>query len=327
MGSKMSATVSEETTSSPATDQSQETSGISYVVVGIPAYNEEHGIASTVLGAKEYVDEVIVVDDGSSDQTAERARQAGATVVQHQTNKGKGAAVKTLFEHVQDIGCEALVILDGDGQHLPRDIPTVAKPVLDGDADLTIGSRYLENKSDDETPLYRRFGQRVLDLLTTSSAGVDLTDTQSGFRALSPTAIEQLTIQANGISVESEMIDIAVQCNLTIEEAPIDVRYEGIDGQTYNPLHHGLAVVLFILRLVRDKHPLLFFGVPGLLLTIAGTLYGLNGILIYQNTGNFYPAKVLVSGFASIVGVLGIFCGLILNRISNMIAELHEVVN
>jgi len=323
----MSATTSEEAANTPTTEQTRTTRGVSYVVVGIPAYNEEHGIASTVLGAKEHVDDVIVVDDGSPDRTGERARQAGATVVQHETNKGKGAAVKTLFEYVQELGCDALVVLDGDGQHLPQNIPTVAKPILDGNADLTIGSRYLENKAEDETPLYRRFGQRLLDTLTTRSTGINLTDTQSGFRAFSPTAVEELSLKADGISVESEMIELAVERDLTIEEAPIDVRYEGIDGQTYNPLHHGLAVVLFILRLIRDKHPLLFFSVPGFVLTVAGALYGLNGILIYQNTGNFYPAKILVSGFTTIVGTLGVFCGLILNRISNMIAEIHEVKN
>ena len=319
------ATTHQPDAATPFVDQPETITGVSYVVVGIPAYNEEHAIASTVLGAKQYVDDVIVVDDGSADQTAERARQAGATVLEHETNKGKGAAIKTLFSHVRELDCDALVLLDGDGQHVPHDIPAVAEPILDDDADITIGSRYLEPNADDETPRYRRFGQRVLDVLTTGSTGTDLTDTQSGFRAFSSSTVENLSLQSNGISVESEMIDAAVQQDLAIEETPIDIRYEGIDGQTYNPLHHGLAVVMFILRLVRDKHPLLFFGVPGLVLTVVGALYGLNGILVYQNTGNFYPAKVLVSGFTTIVGVLGVFCGLILNRISNMIADLQEV--
>ncbi|NHN58585.1 MULTISPECIES: glycosyltransferase family 2 protein [Halorussus] len=302
------------------------TKSVSHVVVGIPAYNEEHAIASTVLGAKKYVDRVIVVDDGSTDKTAERARQAGATVIQHETNKGKGSAIKTLFTYIDSLEWDVLVVLDGDGQHLPSDIPTVTEPILKNDADISIGSRYLEQDPENETPRYRRFGQRVLDLLTTGSTGVKLTDTQSGFRAFSPATVKNLPLRSNGICVESEMIDAAVQQGLRIKETPIDIRYDGVEGQTYNPLRHGLSVVAFFLRLVRDRHPLLFFGVPGALLTLAGTMYGIDAILVYQQTGEFYPAKVLVSGFVTIIGILGVFCGLILNQISAIIAELTEVI-
>lgn len=321
---------------SPTTNRQQQTTAASVEVstrqveqtgllVGIPAYNEEIGIGSTILAAKRHADHVVVVDDGSADNTVEIAKQAGATVLQHETNRGKGGAVKTLLEFARSTECDALVLIDGDGQHKPSDIPQVIEPVLSDDVDLVIGSRYLEKDPDDETPFYRRIGQRTLDVLTTGRTGENLTDTQSGFRALSTDAIESLRLQTEGIGVESEMIDTAIRQDLSITEASIDVRYEGIDGQTYNPLHHGLTVVTFILKLVRDQHPLIFFGLPGLVLTVAGALYGLDAILIYQSTGTFYPAKVLVSGFVTIIGTLGIFCGLILNRISNMIDRIHEV--
>ncbi|WP_157533251.1 glycosyltransferase family 2 protein, partial [Haloferax profundi] len=147
-------------------------------VVGIPAYNEEVGIGSTVLAAQQYADEVVVVDDGSTDNTVPIASASGATVIVHEENQGKGAAVQTLLNHAQQTGCDAFVILDGDGQHHPRDIPQVVTPVIEGDSDLVIGSRYIEGGPDDETPLYRRFGQRVLDFLTAGSSGQNLTDTQ-----------------------------------------------------------------------------------------------------------------------------------------------------
>ncbi|QLG27404.1 glycosyltransferase family 2 protein [Halorarum halophilum] len=295
------------------------------VLVGIPAYNEEVGIGSVVLAAKEYADEVIVIDDGSADKTVDIATQAGATVVEHSENSGKGRAVQTLLQEVESRDFGALVLLDGDGQHVPADIPDVTEPVLEGDCDIAIGSRYLAGKQT-ETPFHRRFGQRVLDIMTTGSARTKVTDSQSGFRALSPAAAQDLRIRTDGMGVESEMINDATQKGLSIQEIPIDVRYDGIDGQTHNPFRHGLGVLMFILQLVRDRHPLLFFGIPGSVLTLFGALYGLDAILVYQTSGTFYPAKVLVAGFSTIIGVLGVFCGLILNQIATMVANLEGVV-
>lgn len=292
------------------------------ILVGIPAYNEEIAIGSVIHKCQEYGGDVVVVDDGSTDDTVEIAEAAGATVIEHETNKGKGRAVQTLFNYAQKQDIEALVLLDGDGQHLPTDIPAVAEPVLEGDTDMIIGSRYLESET--ETPVYRRLGQRVLDAFTFGSTGAKVTDSQSGFRALAPAAIERLTIRTDGMGVESEMIGSATESGLTIEEVPIDIRYEGVDGQTHNPLRHGLSVVVFLVQLVRDRHPLLFFGLPGAVLLLAGSLYGINGILIYQNTGEFYPAKIFGAGFLTVLGALGVFAGLVLNQISNMISELDQ---
>lgn len=294
------------------------------ILVAIPAYNEELAIGSTIHKAQQYAPEVVVVDDGSSDSTATVARRAGATVIEHEENKGKGAAIQTVLDYAAGDEWEATVLLDGDGQHLPEDISAVVDPVLQSDADLVIGSRYLESEGDDETPLYRRFGQRVLDVLTTRSSGAEVTDSQSGFRALSPTAVEEMHVSTDGIGVESEMINDAAEKDIQMTEVPIDVRYDGIDGQTYNPLHHGLSVLVFLVQLVRDRHPLVFFGIPGATLLLFGALYGLDGILIYQNSGVFYPAKVLVAGFASILGTLGVFAGLVLNQTANMLAEVSQ---
>lgn len=294
------------------------------IIVGIPAYNEEVGIGSVILRASEYASEVVVVDDGSTDQTVEVAREAGATVIEHETNSGKGAAVQTLFDHVAGRSFDAFVLIDGDGQHVPSDIPQVAGPVSERESDLVVGSRYLEDSAEDETPRYRRFGQQVLDVLTMGSSRTNVTDSQSGFRAFSPRAVEQLELNSESFGVESEMISEAANKGLAIEERSIDVRYEGIDGQTQNPLRHGLSVVTFLLMLVRDRHPLLFFGVPGLLFLTIGAFYGVDAILVYRASGTFYPGKILVSGFLSVLGTLGLFIGLVLNRIGNMIAEIDS---
>ena len=288
------------------------------IVVGIPTYNEEVAIGSVVLNSQQYADEVIVVDDGSSDQTAEIAAQAGATVIKHPENKGKGGAIKTLLSHAQNRDLDALVLLDGDGQHVPRDIPDVADPVLQEECDLTIGSRYLgEEKT--ETPLHRRFGQRVLDYLTLGSSGQNLTDTQSGFRAFSPDALATLNIRTDGMGVESEMIGEASENNLDIKEVPIDVRYDEIDGQTYSPMQHGLTVAVFITQLIRDRHPMLFFGMPALFMLIAGGGVMTHSAWLYQTTGTFHQWRVIISGFTILVGTICLFCGLVLSQVQTMI--------
>src|SRR6056297_877486 len=138
--------------------------GLSNTLVAIPAYNESTAIGSTVLSTKALVDDVLVADDGSSDATAEIAKRAGATVIEHEENRGKGGAIKTIFRHAERTGHDAVVLIDGDGQHLPADIPDVVTPVLEDESELVIGSRYLE-ADETETPLYRRLGQKTLDAL------------------------------------------------------------------------------------------------------------------------------------------------------------------
>lgn len=296
----------------------------SQIIIGLPAYNEEVGIGSVVLDCRKYVDEVVVIDDGSTDRTVPVAEEAGATVIQHETNKGKGGAVKTFFEYVGDRELEAVVLMDADGQHNPADIPSVIEPVINGKADLVIGSRYLNSRDGEETPLYRRFGQRILDYLTLGSRSGQLTDTQSGFRALSPDAIDTVELTTDSIGTETEMTDCALRNDLTVEEVPVSVRYDGIDGQTYNPFKHGFIVVNFALGLVRDRHPLLFFGIPGLLLVFVGGLYGTQALLIYSTTGEFYPSKVLFSGFLTLFGTISLFTGLTLHTISYKIDQLEQ---
>ncbi|UPV76665.1 glycosyltransferase family 2 protein (plasmid) [Halorussus limi] len=220
------------------------------IVAGIPAYNEGETIGQIVDMTTEYVDEVVVVDDGSADRTAEEAKREGAVVIRHSANRGKGAALRSLLDYAERRSCSALVLLDGDGQHLPRDIPTVVQPVLDGDADVVIGSRYLRQGMGTETPLYRRLGQRVLDQSISFLFGVSVSDTQSGFRALSPEAVEDITIRTNGMAVETEMLDAANRNDLTIAERPIRVQYDVRNGQTYNPVRHGVTVLGRIVQLV-----------------------------------------------------------------------------
>ena len=130
----------------------------------IPAYNEEVALGSIILRTLQYVDEVIIVNDGSDDKTADVARLAGAQIINHATNMGKGEALKSGFSAVGD--ADVVVTIDADGQHNPDEIPSLIKPILEEGADLVNGSRYM-NGPEENTPAYRRVGQQVLDNATT----------------------------------------------------------------------------------------------------------------------------------------------------------------
>ena len=216
------------------------------ISVILPAYNEEITIGSMVHLSRLYADKVIVVDDGSSDRTAEIARKAGAEVIVHKVNKGKGRALKTGFETAVFLGADIIVTMDSDGQHNPAEIPKLVAPIIEGKAEMVNGSRYL-NHTDKNTPLYRRIGQIVLDKFTNINSGLKITDSQSGFRAFAASTIENFRFNAQGMAIESEMLTDAGKAGFRIKEVGIGVRYD-VDGSTKKPVYHGLEVLLAILK-------------------------------------------------------------------------------
>src|SRR5881275_2120859 len=136
------------------------------ILVAIPAFNEGATIGSVVLKARQFASEVIVVDDGSTDDTAETAALAGAHVIQHARNLGKGLAVRTAWLYARENAAEAFVLLDGDHQHDPNDIPRLAEKILSGKSDVVIGVRWGKTS---RMPMYRRVGKRALDYATAAA--------------------------------------------------------------------------------------------------------------------------------------------------------------
>ncbi|HEX7023061.1 MAG TPA: glycosyltransferase family 2 protein, partial [Trueperaceae bacterium] len=240
------------------------------IVAVIPAYNEERFIASVVFQTRPYVDQVIVVDDGSNDRTAELAEAAGAFVVLCEQNSGKAAALNAGFAAALRYHPQAVVCLDADAQHEPSEIPSVALPVLEGQADVVIGSRFMSTKS--KIPGWRQVGQHTLTAVTNTLSGTHLTDSQSGFRAFSATAAQALSFTSQGLSVESEMQFLFGPAGMRVAEVPISVRYQ--DGNKRNPVVHGLQVLDALLSLVARRRPLMFISLPGLLLACLGLLLG-----------------------------------------------------
>ena len=278
------------------------------VIAAIPAFNEEQYIGTVVLKTKQYVDEVIVVDDGSTDNTSEVARLAGATVLRNKENKGKGVAIQRILTEAKRRAPDVLVLLDADVQHNPDEIPRLIKPVLEG-SDLVIGSRKAQAN---KTPRYRRIGQKILLHSTRLLSRKKLTDSESGFRALSKRAISEIRLTENGFAVETEMIVQATDEGLKITEVPISNIYTK-DGSTLNPVAHGLEVFTRIIAMISERKPLFFFGLGGLILVILGLIAGGRVLQIVDVSGALPVGTALVSVLLSIIGAFSIFTGIILH--------------
>ena len=216
------------------------------VVAVIPCCNTESRITEVVTKALPYVDQVIVVDDGSTDHTAEIAKRSGVDVISHERNMGYGAAIITGFKEAQRKDNDIIVIIDGDGQHNPSEIPLLLEPLLGGEADLVIGSRFLSN--DHNMPSYRNFGIKVITWLWNVFSKIKVSDSQSGFRAYNKTLFKDLTLSENGMSISIEILEKARRKGATITEVPISCHYTH-STISLNAIKHGLRVSLSVLRI------------------------------------------------------------------------------
>lgn len=283
--------------------------GRTRIIVGMPAYNEAKYIGSIILQAKQYADEVVVVDDGSSDRTADIARLAGATVVRHEHNEGYGCTIRELLDEARQRNADILVVLDADSQHNPDEIPRLIEGVTGG-ADIVIGSREMQKN---KIAGYRRLGQKVLSRLTGIASGKRLTDTESGFRAYSRRAITTLELKETGMSVSSEIISEGVSKGLEIGEVPISVAYTG-DGSTLNPVRHGLGVFNRIMVMISERRPLLFFSLFGSIFLVIGLAAGIIVVRTYYFGANVFATGIaLISILFITIGMLTVFTGIMLN--------------
>jgi glycosyltransferase involved in cell wall biosynthesis len=294
------------------------------VVAGIPAFNEERTIAKLVLEAQKFVDVVLVCDDGSTDCTAEIAERMGADVIKHERNLGYGAATKSLFAVARELDADVLVTLDGDGQHDPREIPGLIKPVLEEGADVVLGSRFLEDK-ENGVPRYRGWGIRLISKLTAFSSKQKLRDAQCGFRVFGHRAIAELDLVENGMGASVELVMKAKKHGLTVVEAPAEVKYKDVErSSTQNALEHGATVLMSIIRMVVEERPLMLLGLPGIIFLLGGTGFGIWMLKIFAEEQRIVTNLALAAMGFIMIGMFTIFTAITLYAIARHTHKSNE---
>lgn len=285
-------------------------------IVCIPAYNEEKTIDNIVKRSLNFVDKVIVCDDGSQDFTSKRAEQSGAVIIKHEKNKGKGAAFKSLFSYAKKINADIMVTIDGDGQFLPEEINKLMNPIIEKNVDVVLGNRYDSNK---EMPTYRQVGNKVLDKITQLASNLPFNDTQSGFRSYSKKAIESINFFTDGFGVDSEIIVDASNKGLKISEEKITVLYN-TQGKTStkDPITHSAGVITSLIELIAINHPLKFLGIPGFILLIIGIIFSIIVLSIFNEDRFFSIPSTLVALGSLVIGIMLLLMSVTLYSIARM---------
>jgi glycosyltransferase involved in cell wall biosynthesis len=290
------------------------------VVVGIPAFNEEKMILKVVLEAQKFADLVVVCDDGSSDLTATIAKRLGADMIKHERNLGYGAAIMSLFRRARELNADVLVTLDADGQHDPAEIPSIVNPIVQGFADMVIGSRFIDECGTAEMPLYRRFGAKLITKLVNGSCKNGVSDAQSGFRAYNRKALEHLNISETGMGASVEILLKASQQDLKICEVPSSCKYHNGDvvTSTEHPFTHGIGVVMSIVRFIVEEKPLTLLGIPGLLCLFAGLGFGVWMLQIYAIEHHIVTNIALASVTFVLIGFFMLSTAILLYAITRI---------
>ena len=272
------------------------------ITIGIPAYNEEKNISEIIKKLQKITNKIIVCDDGSSDSTAKIAKEMGVLVIQHETNLGYGAAIRSIFLKAREEKSEFLITLDSDGQHRIEDIQTVLEPLKTGKADIVIGSRFLNNDGKN-VPSYRKIGIKILTKLANTSLEQNITDSQSGFRGYGKDVIENVTPSESGMGVSNEILIKASKQGLKIVEVPIIILYDG-DTSTHNPISHGSSVLISTLKFISMEHPLKFYGIPGFVFLSIGLGFLIFTVNLFTETRQILLSSAIIGVGSTIFGII-----------------------
>ena len=289
------------------------------VIVGIPAFNEEKSIAPLITQLKGITNNIIVCNDGSTDSTSKIAEELGAVVINHDKNLGYGAAIRSIFLKSKNLDADVLVTIDADGQHRVDDINKVMNPILNGESDLVIGSRFLD-ESEKEVPKYRKVGIKVITKVTNATIKKQLTDSQSGFRAYSKNVLKELNPSELGMGISTEILIKASSKNFRISEVPIKIIYNG-DTSTHDPISHGSSVILSTIKFTSIEHPLKFYGIPSIIFFIIGISFTYLAAQYYTEIGRLSTNLTIVAAGTVLIAVVLLITGILLYSLVSVVRE------
>ena len=289
------------------------------IIVGIPAFNEEKNIAVLIIQLKKIADKIIVCNDGSTDLTSKIAEELGATMINHEKNLGYGAAIRSIFLKSKDLDGDILVTFDADGQHRIEDINRVINPIINGESDLVIGSRFLD-ESAKEVPRYRKAGIKLITKITNATIKKQLTDSQSGFRAYSKKVLNELNPSELGMGISTEILIKASAKNFRISEVPIKIIYNG-DTSTHNPISHGSSVLFSTIKFTSIEHPLKFYGIPSMIFFAIGLFFTYLSAQYYTDIGRLNTNLTLVGAGSMLIAVVLLLTGILLYSLISVVRE------
>jgi len=286
------------------------------IVICIPAYNEEKNIAKVIIDAKKYSDKIIVVDDGSTDYTSQIAQGLGVTLIRHNKNLGKGAALQTGFKHAITYSPEVIVTIDADGQHNPHDIPNLVDPILQGECEVVIGSRSEKTKM----PKHRKIGFEIISFLNKKATNTKIRDLQSGFRAYSKKSINVIAQERyQDYCAEFEQLNSLLKKGFKVKEVPVEIKYKGLEKTSKkNFLTHGGELILASLFMIVAKRPILYLTLPGTIFILAGLGFALNTLFLFNDIRYFSLPMSILSASLLILGALFILSSMFIYIITKL---------
>ena len=284
------------------------------ILVCIPAFNEGKVIDKVIKDCLKFSNEVVVCDDGSMDNTYEVADSAGADVIRHEKNIGKGESLRSLFKFARHSNHDIIVTIDGDGQFIPEEIPKLVKSIQENKSDLVIGYRFDDTT---EIPNYRRFGNKMLDKMTNMVEEISVRDTQSGFRAYSRKVIDDIEFKMKGFGADAEILIDAAKKGYRLSEEKITVIYDtGTKTSTKNPISHTGEVISSLVEITAVRSPLKFMGIPGIILMIAGLYFTINVAVTFSEIGYFSIPFTLIGATCLALGLILFLMSILLFSIS-----------
>lgn len=297
------------------------------LVVVIPCFNEEKTIGkviekipTNIKGIDEI--EIIVVDDGSSDQSAHIAKQSGASVISATCNRGVGSAFILGVETALSKGVDIMVNIDADNQFNPKQIPTLIKPIMNGEADFTTCSRFKDRTLIPAMPAIKIWGNRQMAKLVSILTGQKFYDVSCGFRAYSKESLLHLNLFGKFTYTQESLLDLAYK-GIRVVEVPLKVRGEREFGESRVAKHvvsYGYKSFKIILRTIRDYKPLRFFGYMGIILFSIGIIIGFFFLAYWLRTGATSPYKSLafISAFLIALGFVIFLLALVADMLDRL---------